>query len=43
MLVSFHGMEEVIGSDYYGAARATEDALSTPPDKGISLWGHDLK
>jgi hypothetical protein len=29
--------------DYYGAARATEDALSTPPDKGISLWGFDLK
>jgi len=29
--------------DYYGATRATEDALSTPPDKGISLWGFDLK
>jgi hypothetical protein len=29
--------------DYYGAARATEDALSTTPDNGISLWGFDLK
>lgn len=28
--------------DYYGAARATEDALSTTPDGAISLWGFDL-
>jgi hypothetical protein len=29
--------------DYYGAARATEDALSTTPDGAISLWGFDLE
>jgi len=30
--------------DYYGAARATEDVLSTTPAKGsLSLWDWDLK
>jgi hypothetical protein len=30
--------------DYYGAARATEDALSTTPANGtLSLWSWDLK
>lgn len=30
--------------DYYGAARATEDALSTTPPNGtLSIWGRDLK